>query len=208
MIRTRVGIGCAVLRSSGNQRAGRYLECRIRCLHEKWSMTSQRGHCRRVDSQAASAHCPILEGPGQAELAGSAPSEPPTPANLAKSSTLPRLNGPMRRNQSNVSVVVRASISSPLFSPVQAFSLRKLTASVVVVFSEGRASLQILTYVGLSSACDGRLAIQYPWFKACVRLEGEAKAKRYLVEESNLYLPCAVVIHPGRLTIRPTRLED
>lgn len=81
--------------------------------------------CRRVDSQAASAHCPILEGPGQAELAGSAPSEPPTPANLAKSSTLPRLDGPMRRNQSNVSIVVRASISSPIFSPVQAFSLRK-----------------------------------------------------------------------------------
>lgn len=69
--------------------------------------------CRRVDSQAASAHCPILEGPGQAELAGSAPSEPPIPANLAKSSTLPRLDGPMRRNQSNVSIVVRASISSP-----------------------------------------------------------------------------------------------
>lgn len=58
-------------------------------------MTSQRNS---ADGATVNPLCPLpdlTEGSGQAELAGSAPAEPPTATNLAKSSILPRLKGPV-----------------------------------------------------------------------------------------------------------------
>lgn len=79
--------------------AERYLE---------WSMTSLGRQSSR------SAHYPISQGLGQAHLARSAASDHPTPTDLAKNSTLPRLKGPMHSESRSVSLSLVLSSLAPL----------------------------------------------------------------------------------------------